>query len=73
MRIHKGDNRLYGICLFSKVAFTVVEISRIDLCTIIYKAFRTFVTSKKYRKVYWQKVSFEETLVDGYGSLEKAL
>ena len=51
----------------------VVEISRIDLCTIIYKAFRTFVTSKKYRKVYWQKVSFEETLVDGYGSLEKAL
>lgn len=51
----------------------VVEISRIDLCTMIYKAFRTFVTSKKYRKVYWQKVSFEETLVDGYGSLEKAL
>ena len=28
---------------------------------------------KKYRKVYWQKVSFEETLVDGYGSLEKVL
>ena len=40
---------------------------------MIYKAFRTFVTSKKYRKVYWQKDSFEETLVDGYGSLEKAL
>ena len=61
------ENRIH------KYLHGVVEISRIDLCTIIYKAFRTFVTSKKYRKVYWQKVSFEETLVDGYGSLEKAL
>lgn len=56
-----------------KYLHAVVEISRIELCKIFYKAFRDFVTSKKYRKIYWQTVSFEETLIDCYGSLDYAL
>lgn len=52
----------------------VIKISRLKLCKTIYKAFRDFVVSKKYKKVEWQdETSFEETLIDAYGSLDEAI
>lgn len=57
-----------------KYLHATIEISRIELCRIIYKAFRDFVTSKKYKSVEWQsEVTFEETLIDSYGSLDNAI
>ena len=57
-----------------KYLHAVIEINRTDLCKTIYKAFRDFVMSPKYKKVEWQEeTTFKETLLDAYETLDNAL
>lgn len=58
----------------NKYLHAVIKISRTELCQNIYKAFRDFVMSKRYKAVEWQsEITFEETLIDAYGTLENAV
>lgn len=50
-----------------------IDIKKDDLCKLIYSSFRKFVKSNLYFRVQWDGETFEEFLIENFGSIDIAL